>query len=84
LEPRSGGKSVACNRLLNEATLPQSGSSAVLLMPFNDEGSIRSIIMKTNQQHRFNNLYQEYLNALILQGKSPKTVDMYSRYLRQR
>ena len=28
-------------------------------------------------------MYQEYLNALILQGKSPKTVDMYSRYLRQ-
>ena len=38
--------------------------------------------MNTNEQHRFNNLYQEYLNALILQGKSPKTVDMYSRYLR--
>ena len=39
--------------------------------------------MNTNEQTRFNNLYQEYLNALILQGNSPKTVDMYSRYVRQ-
>ena len=69
--------------LLNEAATRQSGSSAVLLMPINREGSVRSIIMNTNEQHRFNNLYQEYLNALTLQGKSPKTVDMYSRYLRQ-
>jgi|GEM_PF-3873341 len=36
--------------------------------------------MNINDQTRFNNLYQEYLNALTLQGKSPKTVDMYSRY----
>jgi len=39
--------------------------------------------MNTHQQTRFNKLYQLYLNELTLQGKSPKTIDMYSRYLRQ-
>ena len=36
-----------------------------------------------NDQTRFNQLYQAYLNELTLQGKSPKTVDMYSRCIRQ-
>jgi integrase/recombinase XerD len=36
--------------------------------------------MNINDQTSFNQLY---LYELTLQGKSPKTVDMYSRYLRQ-
>ena len=39
--------------------------------------------MKPLEQARFDNLYQAYLNELILQGKSPKTIDCYSRCLRQ-
>lgn len=39
--------------------------------------------MKPLEQARFNNLYQSYLNELTLQGKSPKTIDCYSRCLRQ-
>jgi integrase/recombinase XerD len=39
--------------------------------------------MNINDQTRFNLLYQAYLNELILQGKSPKTLDMYSRCIRQ-
>ena len=39
--------------------------------------------MNINDQTRFNQVYQAYLNELTLQGKSPKTVDMYSRCLRQ-
>jgi integrase/recombinase XerD len=39
--------------------------------------------MNNDNQTRFNNLYKQYLNELTLQGKSPKTVDMYSRYIRQ-
>jgi len=33
--------------------------------------------MNINDQTRFNQVYQAYLNELTLQGKSPKTVDMY-------
>ena len=39
--------------------------------------------MKPLEQTRFDDLYQSYLNELILQGKSPKTIDCYSRCLRQ-
>jgi len=39
--------------------------------------------MKPLDQARFDDLYQSYLNELILQGKSPKTIDCYSRCLRQ-
>ena len=39
--------------------------------------------MQPLEQARFDNLYQAYLNELILQGKSPKTIDCYSRCLRQ-
>lgn len=39
--------------------------------------------MNIHDQARFNQCYQAYLNELTLQGKSPKTVDMYSRCLRQ-
>ena len=39
--------------------------------------------MNVKDQTRFNHLYQLYLNELTLQGKSPKTIDMYSRYIRQ-
>jgi integrase/recombinase XerD len=34
-------------------------------------------------QARFDDLYQSYLNELILQGKEPATIDSYSRGLRQ-
>lgn len=39
--------------------------------------------MNTDNQTRFNQLYQQYLNELTLQGKSPKTIEMYSSYFRQ-
>ncbi len=39
--------------------------------------------MNINDQTRFNQSYQSYLNELTLQGKSPKTIDMYSRCIRQ-
>ena len=39
--------------------------------------------MNINDQARFNQVYQAYLNELTLQGKSPKTLDMYSRCIRQ-
>jgi hypothetical protein len=39
--------------------------------------------MNINDQTRFNQFYQAYLNELSLQGKSPKTIDMYSRCIRQ-
>jgi integrase/recombinase XerD len=39
--------------------------------------------MQPLNQTRFNNLYQAYLNELILQGKSPKIIDCYSRCLGQ-
>ena len=39
--------------------------------------------METLEQIRFEKLYQAYLNELTLQGKAPKTIDSYSRYLRQ-
>ena len=39
--------------------------------------------MNIDEQNRFNALYQTYLNELTLQGKSPKTIEMYSRYLRR-
>jgi len=39
--------------------------------------------MNIQDQIRFDSLYQRYLNELTLQGKSPKTINMYSRCLRQ-
>ena len=39
--------------------------------------------MKPEDQTRFDNLYQSYLNELTLQGKSDKTIDCYSRCIRQ-
>jgi len=39
--------------------------------------------MKPEDQVRFDNLYQSYLNELTLQGKSARTVDGYSRCIRQ-
>ncbi len=39
--------------------------------------------MKPEDQARFDNLYQSYLNELTLQGKSDKTIDCYSRCIRQ-
>jgi hypothetical protein len=69
--------------LLNEAALRQKELSSVLLIPFNIGGALRSIIMNINDQTRFNQFYQAYLNELTLQGKSPKTIDMYSRCIRQ-
>jgi hypothetical protein len=70
---------VRLNALLNEAAKRQNKeSSSVLLMPFNVEGKLRSGVMNIDEQTRFNQLYQAYLNELTLQGKSPKTLDMYS------
>jgi len=39
--------------------------------------------MNRQDQNRFNTLYQQHLDALILQGKSPKTQQMYGYYLHQ-
>lgn len=39
--------------------------------------------MKPLEQARFDKLYQSYLNELLLQGKQPKTIESYSRALRQ-
>ena len=39
--------------------------------------------MNTDEQNRFNLLYDHYLNELTLQGKSPKTIEMYSRCIRK-
>jgi integrase/recombinase XerD len=39
--------------------------------------------MNIDEQARFNLLYQKYLNELTLQGKQPKTIEMYSRALRK-
>ena len=39
--------------------------------------------MKPLEQARFDNLYQSYLNELFLQGMQAKTIDSYSRALRQ-
>ena len=39
--------------------------------------------MNTTEQLRFNSLYQRYLNELTLQGKTPNTIDSYSRCIRQ-
>ena len=39
--------------------------------------------MKPLEQARFDDLYQAYLNELILQGNALKTIDSYSRCLRQ-
>ena len=40
-------------------------------------------MMNTQEQAHFNLIYQSYLNELTLQGKSVKTIDSYSRCLRQ-
>ncbi len=39
--------------------------------------------MNIDQQTRFNILYQKYLNELKLQGKAGRTIESYSRALRQ-
>lgn len=39
--------------------------------------------MKPEDQARFDKLYQSYLNELTLQGKSDRTIDGYSRCIRQ-
>lgn len=39
--------------------------------------------MNPEDQVRFDNLYQSYLNELTLQGKSERTIDGYSRCIRQ-
>ena len=40
-------------------------------------------MMNTQEQAHFNSIYQSYLNELSLQGKSVKTIDSYSRCIRQ-
>ncbi len=39
--------------------------------------------MNNLDQTRFNQLYEKHTNALILQGKSEKTIEMYSRSIRR-
>lgn len=39
--------------------------------------------MNIDEQTRFNSLYERYLTELTLQGKSPKTIEMYSRCIRK-
>ena len=39
--------------------------------------------MKKSEKNRFNQLYQWHLRLLKLQGKSPKTIDAYSRAVRR-
>jgi integrase/recombinase XerD len=40
-------------------------------------------MMNTQEQAHFHSIYQFYLNELTLQGKSAKTIDSYSRCIRQ-
>ena len=39
--------------------------------------------MNQNEQQRFDHLNQRYLNELTLQGKSPRTIEAYSRCIRK-
>ncbi len=39
--------------------------------------------MNNTEQKRFEQLYQNHLQTLILQGKSKSTIDLYSRPLRR-
>ena len=39
--------------------------------------------MNKAQQHRFNSLYQQHVNALHRQGKADSTIDVYSRAVRR-
>lgn len=39
--------------------------------------------MNREDQNRFNKLSQQHIDALVLQGKSPKTQQMYGYYLQQ-
>jgi site-specific recombinase XerD len=39
--------------------------------------------MNKAQQHRFNSLYQQHVNALHRQGKAASTIDVYSRAVRR-
>lgn len=39
--------------------------------------------MNFNETARFQDLHQRYLTELTLRGKSPKTIDLYTRCLRQ-
>ena len=39
--------------------------------------------MNKVQQHRFNSLYQQHVNALHRQGKADSTIDVYSRAVRR-
>ena len=39
--------------------------------------------MNKTQQHRFNSLYQQHVNALHRQGKADSTIDAYSRAVRR-
>ena len=39
--------------------------------------------MNPTEQQRYNNLYQQHLTNLTLQGKRPATIDAYSRAVRR-
>ena len=69
--------------LLNEATLRQNKIKSSVLTLAVTFGSVEEYIMNLTEQTRFNLFYQSYLNELTLQGKSEKTIDCYSRCLRQ-
>ncbi|NRB40327.1 MAG: site-specific integrase [Pseudomonadales bacterium] len=49
---------------------------------FNPEG-YEEIHINCQQQKCFDTFYNDYLNELTLQGKSERTIDVYSRYIRQ-
>ena len=74
-----GGKAVAELRILMKM-ITHSGEIGDRIRAAH---AIRSVVMNINDQTHFNLGYQAYLNELTLQGLSPKTVDMYSRFLRQ-
>lgn len=39
--------------------------------------------MNDNDQTHFNQIYKRHINELTLQGKSERTIEMYSRTLRK-
>jgi hypothetical protein len=68
---------------LNEAALRQKKQKSPVLSLVVNVGNFEEYMMNIIEQTRFNLLYQSYLNELTLQGKSEKTIDAYSRCIRQ-
>ena len=72
-------------RLLNEAALRQSERHDHPY--FQSRLYVKTITgdnpMNSNEQQRYNALYEQYLTNLTLQGKRPATMDAYSRAVRR-